>query len=312
MTAKGEFWPALPFDAWADTAETLHRWAQIVGKVRLACTPWVNHSWHVALYVSTQGLTTSLMHWKGIDFEIEFDFQRDLLAIETAEGDGGEVPLEPQTVAEFYDRLMAELARLGIHVEISPRPCEVEDATPFPEDTVHSAYDGTCVRHFWTALLRTHAVFSEFRSRFTGKSSPVHFFWGSFDLALTRFSGRPAPPHPGGAPNLADWVMREAYSHEVASCGFWPGNRQYPHPVYYSYAYPEPAGFSHAPVRPDGARYDEQLREFVLPYETVRSSEAPDEMLLSFLQSTYEAAAKAGSWDRALLERERHPRDLFR
>ncbi len=311
MPADTDRWPALPFDAWRDTCETLHLWTQVVGKIRLGCAPWTNHSWHVPLYVTPHGLSTSLMHRHGRGVEIRFDFRRHRLAIETSDGGEGGVALRPQTVAEFHGLVMAELERLGVATPISSRPCELPDPIPFHEDHVHGAYDAAAVERFQAILVSAHEVLGVFRAPFLGKTSPTHFFWGSFDLALTRFSGRPAPPHPGGIPSLADWIAREAYSHEVSSCGFWPGSAARPEPLFYSYAYPEPAGFSTAKVGPAAASYDATLREFVLPYEAVRRSASPEDTLLEFLQSTYEAAADAGAWDRAALERDAHPREVF-
>ena len=311
MPADPRRWPALPFTAWRDTCETLHLWTQVVGKVRLACVPWTNHSWHVPFYVTPHGLTTSLMHRHGRGVEIRFDFRRHRLIIETSDGGEGGLPLRPQTVAEFHRSFIAELERMGIATPISPQPSELADAIPFHEDHAHGAYDADAVERFQAILVSTHSTLATFRARFLGKTSPTHFFWGSFDLALTRFSGRAAPPHPGGIPNLADWIAREAYSHEVSSCGFWPGNAARPEPLFYSYAYPEPPGFSTAQVGPAAASYDAALHEFVLPYEAVRQSASPEADLLEFLQTTYEAAANAGRWDRAALERDTPPREVF-
>jgi hypothetical protein len=295
-------WPPLPFEAWKDTCATLHMWTQIVGKIRLVQTPWVNHSWHVSLYLSARGLTTSPIRYDPRVFQIDFDFIDHKLLIQTADGPMKSMPLEPRPVADFYRSLFEELAGLGIDVKINTTPNEVVDGIPFERDQEHRSYDADYANRFWRVLLQADRVMKEFRARFKGKCSPVHFFWGSFDLAVTRFSGRPAPEHPGGVPNLPDWVAREAYSHEVASCGFWPGNAALPHAAFYAYAYPEPAGFPKAGVRPAGAFYHPELREFFLPYDRVREATAPDATLLEFLQSSYEAAASLGKWDRAALE----------
>jgi Family of unknown function (DUF5996) len=297
-------WPALVYDEWRDTQATLHRWTQIVGKIRLVQTPWVNHSWHVPLYLTARGLTTSPISYGSQVFSIEFDFVDQQLRIETTEGRTEKLRLAPRAVADFYQELFARLKTLGLEISIRTMPSEIPDATPLDQDREHSTYDAEQATRFWHALVQADRVFKVFRSRFIGKCSPVHFFWGSFDLAVTRFSGRLAPPHPGGMPNLPDWVAREAYSHEVSSCGFWPGGEAMPHPVFYAYAYPEPGGFKSASVRPAGARYDSTLGEFILPYEEVRRATLPDAALLEFLQSSYDAAADLGGWDRPALERE--------
>jgi hypothetical protein len=294
-------WPDLTLSAWADTRETVHMWTQIVGKVRLALDSPVNHWWHIPLYVSARGLTTSLMHSHDFGAEIEFDFLNHVLVIRTTENGMRTVPLEPRTVASFYDELMAALGELGLRVTMLGRPVEVVEAIPFEKDTVHEAYDGDAINRFWRALVEADRVFKVFRGGFVGKASPVHFFWGGFDLAVTRFSGRTAPKHRGGVPNCADWVMEEAYSHEVSSCGFWPGGSE--EGSFYSYAYPEPDGFAAWPIDVPGARYDSMLGEFLLPYRDVRTAADPDATLLAFLQQTYEAAATTGNWDRAALER---------
>jgi hypothetical protein len=295
-------WPALPYEAWKDTYETLHMWTQIVGKVRLARMPWLNHCWQVTLYPSPRGLTTGTMPYGDEHLQIDFDFFANELLVQTSRGERRSIPLASLSVADFYHALMAALAAVGMPVQIYPKPNEVSSQTPFDVDTGHRAYDAEYVRRCWRILCSTADVLWRFRSRFCGKSSPVHFFWGSFDLAVTRFSGRIAPPHPGGVPNLPDRVTRDAYSHEVSSCGFWPGGAAAPYPLFYSYAYPEPGGFAAAPLQPSGARYDAALREFVLPYAVVSEAEAPEETLLAFLQSTYEAAANLGHWDRRALE----------
>jgi hypothetical protein len=296
-------WPALPYEAWKDVYETLHLWTQIVGKVRLARTPWINHSWHVPLYVTARGLTTSPIPHDGRSFQIDFDFLGHRLLVETSEGTRSVLPLRAQSVADFHRALLGELERLGIGVSIHGAPNEVEPAVPFAEDHAHASYDPDAAERFWRVLVQSERVFQRFRAGFTGKCSPVHFFWGSFDLALTRFSGRTAPPHPGGIPNLPDWVVREAYSHEVSSAGFWPGGGPHPFPLFYSYAYPEPEGFDAAVIPVEGAFYSRELREFVLPYDAVREAPDPDGALLAFLESTYAAAADLGRWDRPALER---------
>jgi hypothetical protein len=296
-----DVWPQLPLSAWADTRDTLHMWTQVVGKVRLALEPMINQWWQVPLYVTVQGLTTSLMPYGNRGLEATFDFHRHLLDLRTTDGASRQVALEPRSVADFYAEVMRRLAELDVPVEIYPRPVEVPVAIPFAEDDEHAAYDAAYAHRFWLSLVQAHRVLTVFRSRFTGKVSPVHFFWGSFDLAVTRFSGRTAPPHPGGVPNLADWVAQEAYSHEVSSCGYWPGGAE--QGVFYSYAYPEPEGFPDRPVEPADAVYDGNLQEFVLPYQVVRSAGDPDATLLAFAQSTYEAAAELGDWDRAAIER---------
>jgi hypothetical protein len=298
-----DVWPSLPFADWRDTCTTLHLWTQVVGKVRLVQSPWVNHSWHVPLYVTPRGLTTSRIPHGARAFAIDFDFIDHRLVVETSDGGVRVLPLRPQPVADFHAAVMAALADLGVPVRIHTTPNEIPDAIPFEQDRVHAAYDPAAATRFWRALLQVARVFTVFRARFVGKSSPVHFFWGSFDLAVTRFSGRTAPPHPGGVPNMPDWVAREAYSHEVSSAGFWPGNDAYPEAVCYSYAYPEPAGFRDTVVQPAAARFETGLGEFVLPYEAVRASTDSDATLLAFLQSTYEAAAERAAWDRGALER---------
>jgi len=295
-------WPSLPFAEWKDTASTLHMWTQIVGKIRLTRTPWINHSWHVTLYLTSRGLTTSpIPHPAGI-FEIRFDFIDHKLRILKSDGAVQVIELRPKSVASFYREVMAALSELKIDTRINTTPNEVEPAIPFDEDDKHRSYDPEYANRFWRVLLQSARVFQEFRSRFCGKCSPVHFFWGSFDLAVTRFSGRLAPPHPGGVPNLPDAITREAYSQEVSSLGFWPGNAAVPTPVFYSYAYPEPPGFAEAKIQPDAAVYEPKLREFILPYEAVRTAENPDQALLEFAQSAYDAASKLGKWDRASLE----------
>jgi hypothetical protein len=292
-------WPDLTLSEWADTRDTLQLWTQVVGKVRLALMPMINHWWQVTLYVSGRGLTTGLMPAGSRGLEIEFDFVEHVLDLRTTDGDRRRVALEPRSVASFYAATMTALDELGVAVRVFPHPQEVADAIPFPEDEVHRTYDGDAAQRFWRALVQCHRVLLEFRSRFIGKVSPVHYFWGGADLAVTRFSGRPAPRHRGGVPNCPDWVQVLAYSHEVSSCGFWPGGDG--EGFFYAYAYPEPEGFGDWPV-PAGAHYDAAMGEFLLPYAAVRTAPDPDSLLLDFLQSTYEAAAELARWDRAALE----------
>lgn len=299
---RDEFWPALPFADWATTAGTLHMWTQIVGKIRLSLTPWINHSWHVTLYLTSRGLTTSPIPYGLRAFEIRFDFIDHELRILTSTGSIKVLKLRAQSVAEFYRAVTTALEELGLPVKINLVPNEIEKAIPFDQDEEHRSYDAEYANRFWRVLLQSHRVFTEFRSRFCGKCSPVHFFWGSFDLAVTRFSGRQAPPHPGGVPHLPDVVAREAYSQEVSSLGFWPGNAAMPTPIFYSYAYPEPAGFSQAEISPAAAGYNANLHEFTLPYDEVRAADSPDEVILGFAQSTYDAASTLAKWDRDSLE----------
>jgi hypothetical protein len=294
-------WPDLPYAAWRDTAATLQLWTQIVGKIRLMLTPWLNHGWQVPLYVTARGLGTSLIPADGEILETEFDFIGHRLVVRTSRGERRELPLEPRTVADFYHRVIEHLNGIGVAVAIHEMPNEVPDPIPFSQDRTHAAYDPAAAHRFWRALIQADRVFKLFRTGFLGKASPVHFFWGSFDLAVTRFSGRRAPLHPGAVPGLPDAVTREAYSHKVSSAGFWPGNDAFPQAAFYSYAYPEPAGFRERPVTP-GAHFERALGEFILPYETVRSAADPDALLLDFLATTYAAAAETGDWDRAGLE----------
>jgi hypothetical protein len=296
-------WPELPLAEWKDTYETLHMWTQIVGKIRLALTPRQNHWWNTTFYVTPRGLTTSTMTYKGRHLRIDFDFISHILLIETAEGSTKAIALRPRSVADFYQETMSTLASLGMPVTIWTTPVEVQDRTPFEKDQKHAAYDPEYAQRFWRILVQASRVLSEFRSRFTGKVSPVHFFWGGFDLAVTRFSGRRAPEHPG-VPNCARFVMVEAYSHEVSSCGFWPGGGPVNEPVFYAYAYPEPQDFKDYPIQPPEAFYHKEMSEFVLPYGVVRNSKSPDEVLLSFLESTYKAAATCANWDQHALERQ--------
>lgn len=295
-------WPELPYEAWQDTYATLHMWSQIVGKIRLVQTPWLNHSWHVVLYVSARGLTTSPIPFGDRSFQLDFDFLDHVLRASVSDGGQKEIALFPRSVADFYADLMRSLAELGIEVRINELPNEIPDAIRFSEDHAHASYDRDYAERHWRVLLQVNRVLHGFRTSFIGKCSPVHFFWGSFDLAVTRFSGRRAPLHPGGVPNLPDAVTQEAYSHEVSSAGFWPGSAGVEYPAFYSYAYPEPPGFSAAPIRPKEAFYSNDLREYVLPYDAVRSAPDPDGLLIDFLISTYEAAAVLGKWDRAALE----------
>jgi len=304
-----EKWPSLPYEEWKDTYGTLHMWMQIVGKIRLASMPWINHSWHVTLYPTSRGLTTSPIPGDGLSFQIDFDFIDHKLLLETSGGAVRTMELRAFPVAEFHGELFSHLADLGIEVKIHGEPNEVADPIPFAEDREHAAYDPEYVNRWWRAMLQTSRVFRDFRAGFIGKCSPVHFFWGAFDLAVTRFSGRRAPEHPGGFPHMPDWVTREAYSHEVSSCGFWPGGGPVSEPVYYSYAYPEPAGFSSAEVMPAAASYSPDLHEFLLSYEEVRKAPSPEKMLREFLESTYDAAARLGGWNRSELERAGDPRD---
>jgi hypothetical protein len=295
-------WSALPFAEWKDTAITLHMWTQIVGKIRLTLSPWTNHSWHVTLYLTSRGLTTSPIPHGTSTFEIRFDFIDHELRILKSDGAVRVLKLRPQSVAKFYREVMNALAEMELPVTINTMPNEIETPIPFDEDEEHRSYDYEFANRFWSVLVQSDRVFKEFRSRFCGKCSPVHFFWGSFDLAVTRFSGRPAPPHPGGIPHLPDAITREAYSQEVSSLGFWPGNATAPTPIFYSYAYPEPSGFAEAKVQSAAAFYEPKLREFMLPYEAVRTAEKPDEVLLAFAQSAYDAASGLGKWDRDALQ----------
>ena len=293
-------WPDIPYTAWRDTRDTLHLWTQIVGKIRLAQTPWLNHGWHVALYVTSRGLTTSPIPHGHRSFEITFDFLDHVLQIEVSDGIRQRIALQPRSVADFYRTIMQTLVNLDVPVKITDYPCEIAGATRFSTDETHAAYDPEYAKRFWRALVQIDRVFKMFRTGFLGKSSPVHFFWGSFDLAVTRFSGRTAPAFSTPVPGLSGDVMREAYSHEVSSAGFWPGGGGTDFPAFYSYAYPVPERFKAQAVKPDGAFYSEPLGEFLLPYDTVRTAPDPDATLLAFLQSTFEAAATTANWDRSL------------
>jgi hypothetical protein len=296
-------WPALSYAAWKDTCSTLHLWTQIVGKIRLMQTPWINHSWHVTLYVTARGLTTSPIPYGGRDFQIDFDFVDHVLWVRTSDGYFRQIMLAPKSVAEFFAELFAALDELGIEIRVRKMPCEIVDCIPFDQDDTHASYDRDYANRFWRILLATHDVLTRFRSGYLGKVSPIHFFWGSFDLAVTRFSGRRAPRHPGGVPHLPDAVVCEAYSHEVSSAGFWPGGGgPISDAAFYSYAYPAPEGFASAIVRPDGAFFSKELGEFILPHEAMRMAPDPERALMDFLQSTYQAAADLGRWDRPSLE----------
>ncbi|MGP1386206.1 MAG: DUF5996 family protein [Thainema sp.] len=294
-------WPELPLDDWQDTCTTLHMWTQIVGKIRLVQTPWINHSWHVPLYLTVRGLTTSPIPYGNRIFQIDFDFIDHQLQIATCDRSFQTIDLRPRSVADFYQAVMTALAALDIPVTINTRPNEIPDPIPFDQDTVHASYDANATHRFWQILLQCDRVFHEFRSHFCGKVSPVHFFWGSFDLAVTRFSGRSAPEHPGGVPNLPDDVAKEAYNQEVSSAGFWPGTGL-GYPAFYSYAYPTPEGFKDAAVQPEAAFFHDGMGEFILPYDAVRTAPDPDRALLSFLQSTYDAAASLADWNKAALQ----------
>ncbi len=293
-------WPVLTVSEWSDTRDTLHMWSQIVGKIKLALNPMVNHWWQVSLFVSARGLTTALMHTGPRGLEIEFDFVAHQLRIRTTDGGDRAVALEARSVASFYRATMTALDELGVHLHLYPRPSEVSVAIPFDQDETHHSYDPVAAHQFWLGLVRMHEVLVEFRGRFIGKHSPVHVFWGGLDLASDRFSGRTAPKHGGGVPNCPDYVQELAYSHELSACGYWPGGED--EGIFYSYAYPEPPGFAQWAVEPPGAIYDTSLGEFVLPYSKVRTSPDPKATLLAFLQSSYEAAAILGGWDRAALE----------
>jgi hypothetical protein len=299
--ADPDAWPELAYAEWVDTYRTLHLWTQVVGKVRLSLTPWLNHSWQTPLYVTPRGLSTGTVFHDRRPFDLEFDFTDQLLRLRTGD-DNAAIPLEPMPVAEFYARVMHALERQRLPVAINTTPNELPDVVPFEQDAAPRAYDGAAAVRFFRALLQADRVFKTFRTGFLGKASPVHFFWGSFDLAVTRFSGRPAPAHPGGVPNLPDTVAREAYSHEVSSAGFWAGGPGCEEAIFYSYAYPEPPGFRDAAVAPAAARFEATLGEFILPYDAVRRAADPDAVLLEFLSATYAAAADNAHWDRAALE----------
>jgi hypothetical protein len=302
--SEGTIWPDLPLAAWSETCDTLHLWTQIVGKVRIALTPLVNHWWNATFLVTARGLVAPAMPYCGRTVDVIFDFATHRLVIETSDGRVEDFALEPMAVADFYSEFMQRLSRLGIEVHIWTMPSEIENAIPFERDRVHAQYDRLYAQKFWLALLQVNRVMNEFRANFIGKASPVHFFWGSFDLAVTRFSGRTAPPPKGATPNVASWVMAEAYSHEVSSCGFWPGNGGYGRAAFYVYAYPEPAGYGDTHLATTDAFYDEGLGQFILPYDAVHRASDPDKLLLGFLQETYAAVAELANWDRKALERE--------
>lgn len=305
-----DLWPELPYAAWKDTLDTLHMWLQMIGKVRLAKCRWVNHAWHSTLYVTPRGLSTSVIHDLNVSFSIDLDFIEHSLIVQTSDGQLTAFPLLAEPVATFHDKLFRALNELGISVAINEKPNEVVNAIPFPSDRVHHSYNLEFANRYWRALLQADRLMKRFRSDFIGKVSPVHFFWGSNDLAVTRFSGRRAPEHPGGVPNMPDRIVREAYSHEVSSCGFWPGNEAVPFPAFYSYAYPAPQGFDTAQIQPAEGYFDSKLREFILPYDVVRNSKNPDQMVLAFFQSTYEAAANLAHWDRKSLEESPYLKEL--
>jgi hypothetical protein len=296
-------WPELPYDAWRDSRETLHRWLQIVGKVRLSKSPWLNHSWQSTFYLTSRGLTTGLIHdGDARTFSIELDFIAHALRVLVTDGRRIELPLKAESVVEFYARFSRALAFLGIKMEIDPKPNELPDLTLLTQDDRHRSYDPVYARRFWRVMLSAHESMQLFSSLFSGKKSPIHFFWGGFDLAVTRFSGRRAPEHPGGIPHLPDLVTREAYSHEVSSCGFWPGDERFPHAAFYSYAYPEPPGFKTAAIEPSEAYYHDTLREFLLPYDAVRGAKSPENALMAFFRTTFDAAASLGKWDKETIE----------
>jgi hypothetical protein len=302
MTTQRTSWPELHFEQLKDTIATVQLWTQIVGKIRLRKMPWINHSWHVTLYVDPRGLTTGSIPYKNGVFQLTFDFIAHELLITASSGESQKIKLYPRSVAAFYKELFEKLEMMGIEADIYARPNEVDPAIPFEKDEVHCSYDKEQMGLFFKALINIHNILTKFRAGFRGKCSPVHFFWGGFDLAVTRFSGREAPKHPGGIPNMPDHVMQEAYSHEVSSCGFWPGNEQFPQPAFYAYCYPTPTAFGEQPVKPAGAFYSTEMGEFLLPYEEVRKAADPENYLLQFLETTYVAAATTGNWDRNALE----------
>jgi hypothetical protein len=306
-TAPAEVWPDLPLEEWSETYATLHMMTQVVGKIRLVCAPMINHWWQVPLYVTARGLSTSAMPHGARTFQIDFDFLDHVLRVQVSDGSERSIQLRARPIADFYREVMDALRGLGVPVRIWPRPVEIEKSIPFDEDVEHTAYEPEQANRCWRVLVQTDRAMAEFRSGFVGKCSPVHFFWGSFDMAVTRFSGRRAPEHPGGIPNLGDWVAREAYSHECSSCGFWPGSGAVREPAFYAYAYPEPPGYRNYPIAPEEAFYSEEMREHVLPYDVVRRSSDPDRMLQDFFRSTYQAGADLGGWDRAELEHD-YPR----
>lgn len=295
-------WPVLDYNSWKETLKTVHQWTQIVGKIRLKYMPWQNHSWHTALYVTARGLSTGSMPYKDGIFEIEFDFEHHQLIISSTFNENEIVGLFPRTVADFHRELFNKLKKLNINVTIHNKPNELAEAIPFAENTINRSYHQESVQNFWQAAVSVHNVFQKFRSGFIGKCSPVHFFWGAFDMAVTRFSGRKAPLHQGGMPHMPLEVMQEAYSQEVSSAGFWPGSDDSPLPVFYSYCYPSPTVFAHYDIKPEQAFWSEEMGEYFLKYDDVRMAKDPEAMLMSFLQTTYDAAAVAGNWDRFNLE----------
>jgi hypothetical protein len=299
---RPEPWPDLPYEAWKETLATFHMWLQIVGKIRVACTPWTNHQWHVTLRVTSRGLTTRPIPWNGSTFQIDLDLIDHELLITRSDGRRGTLRLGSRSVADFYHALMGELKGMGIVVEIHGVPNEVPDPVPFEQNERNGEYQEEYVNRFWRILSSSACVMEDFRGGFIGKCSPVHLFWGAMDLAVTRFSGSRAPEHPGGVPNLPDWITREAYSHQLSSAGFWPGGEAYPRALFYSYAYPSPAGYPEARVSPTAAGWDRELSEFVLPYEEVRTARSPRDDLMAFLESTYAVAATLGGWDRSAVE----------
>jgi len=302
--SQDDSWPALAYADWQDSCDTLHLWTQVVGKVKLALNPLANHWWGIVLTVSARGLTTGPMPYRGRALQIDFDFCSHQLVLHTSDAREQRIKLAPMPTADFYAAVMAGLRALDVEVAIWTMPVEIEGAIPFEQDRVHASYDGAAANAFWRQLVQADRVFNVFRARYLGKVSPVHFFWGSFDLAVTRFSGRLAPPLTSSkSPNVALWVMQEAYSHECSSIGFWPGNGGYGRAAFYSYVYPEPAGFAAAPVTPKGAAYNKDVGQFLIDYDAIRAESSPDEALLDFMQSTYEAAANNGGWDRRTLER---------
>ena len=302
--SSSNVWPVLAYADWQDTCNTLHLWTQVVGKVKLALAPLSNHWWGVVLFVTARGLTTGAMPYSDRVLQIDFDFCAHEVVLRTSDAREQRIALAPMATADFYAAVMQALRALGVDVRIWAMPVEIEGAIPFDTDRTHASYDAAAANMFWRQLVQTDRVFNIFRARFLGKVSPSHFFWGSFDLAVTRFSGRAAPPlKSNNTPNVAAWVMNEAYSHECASVGFWPGNGGYGHAAFYAYAYPEPDGFGAAPVRPAGAAYNGDIGQFLIDYDAIRTAAAPDEALLDFMQTTYEAAANRAGWDRAALER---------
>jgi hypothetical protein len=304
IVTEKALWPDLPFAAWSETCNTLHLWTQIVGKVRIALTPLINHWWNATFLVTARGLSAPAMPYAGRTFDIIFDLVNHRLLIETSDGHAEDIALKAMAVADFYSEFMQRLRGLGVDIHIWAMPGEIENAIPFDRDRIHAQYDPVFAHKFWLGLVQANRVMNDFRARFISKASPVHFFWGSFDLAVTRFSGRTAPPPTGLTPNVAGWVMAEAYSHEVSSCGFWPGNGGYGRAAFYVYAYPEPTSYGDTHLSTAEAFYDKELGQFILPYDAVRQSASPDELLLGFLQETYAAAAELGKWDRKALERE--------